>query len=376
MRGGSSKGLFFKSVDLPDSVEEKNQIFLQALGSPDPYERQLDGMGGGISSLSKIAFISLSDHPNADVDYTFGQVAVDQAIVDYRANCGNLSSAVGPFAVDEGLINTSDGKCLVRIYNTNTKKIIHSYFSVKGGRFNPKGDFVIAGVPGSGSRIKLEFTDPGGALTGALLPTGKPIDTITLSTGHPIVASLVDASNPLIFISAESVGLSGTEHPDSIEQDNALMSKLDKIRRIGGVLMGLADVPEEVPLANPKIAMVATPMNFTKLDGNIVAKSEFHISVRMLSMGRVHRAITSTGAMCCAAAINIPGTIPNSIVSNIEELAVGNPSGILPVNAKVKQHGDTVFIESLGIFRTARRLMDGFVYMRDQYTEESLLVVQ
>lgn len=361
MRGGSSKGLFFKANDLPPGSAERDAILLGALGSPDPYERQLNGMGGGLSSLSKIAIIAPSQRSDADVDYTFGQVAVNKPVVDYKANCGNLSSAVGPLAVDEGMVSLTDGESRVRMYNTNTQKIINSYFRVKDGRFDPEGDFVIAGVAGSGSRIRLAFTDPGGALTSRLLPTSKPVDRLHLTDGLELEASLVDASNPIVFVAAESLGLNGCEHPDKIEVDPQLMARLDEIRRLAGVMMGLAQTPQAVPLSNPKVAMVAAPRDFTMLDGNTMCKEDYQLSVRMLSMERVHRAITSTGAMCCAAAVNIPGTIPAHFFKGGDEIAVGNPSGALPVGAKMAADGETVM--SLEIYRTARRLMDGFVYV-------------
>ena len=210
------------------------------LGTPDPYGRQLNGMGGGISSLSKVAIIGPPTHPDADVDYTFGQVVVDRPLVDYGANCGNLSSVVGPFAVDTGLVAAADGEALVRIHNTNTRKIIHARFEVKDGKAVTQGDFAIAGVAGTAARIRLDFLDPGGTVTPGLLPTGNVVDRITVDGVGELEVSLVDASNPVVYVRASDLGLEGTELPDEIEAVPGLMAKLDRIRRQAGVLMGLA----------------------------------------------------------------------------------------------------------------------------------------
>ena len=198
MRGGSSKGVVFHARDLPDEGGARDQLFLDVLGTPDPYGRQLNGMGGGISSLSKVAIIGPPTHPEADVDYTFGQVVVDRPLVDYGANCGNLSSVVGPFAVDTGLVTAPDGEALVRIHNTNTRKIIHARFEVKGGKAVTQGDFAIAGVAGTAARIRQDFLDPGGTVTPGLLPTGNVVDRITVEEVGDLEISLVDASNPLV----------------------------------------------------------------------------------------------------------------------------------------------------------------------------------
>jgi 2-methylaconitate cis-trans-isomerase PrpF len=363
MRGGSSKGVVFHARDLPDEVHARDQLFLDVLGTPDPYGRQLNGMGGGISSLSKVAIIGPPTHPEADVDYTFGQVVVDRPLVDYGANCGNLSSVVGPFAVDTGLVTAPDGEALVRIHNTNTRKIIHARFEVKGGKAVTQGDFAIAGVAGTAARIRLDFLDPGGTVTPGLLPTGNVVDRITVKGIGDLEISLVDASNPLVYVRAGDLGLEGTELPDEIEAVPGLMAKLDRIRRQAGVLMGLAATPEAVGLSNPKIAMVTEPKQFKTLDGEVFQPFTHEIGVRMLSMERAHRAVTLTGAMCVGVACRIEGTLPNQLATPPAadgEIRVGNPSGVVSVGSEIRYDGGWI-ADSAVVFRTARTLMVGAV---------------
>lgn len=359
-RGGSSKGVFFNAADLPADREAIEPILLEVLGSPDPNNRQLNGMGGGLSSLSKAVILSPSVREDADVDYLFAQVAVDKPIVEWGANCGNLSSAVGPCAVEMGIVSPADGEALVRIYQVNTDKIIHSRFSVRDGAPVVSGGFEIAGVAGTGARIALDFVDPAGSLCSGLLPTGNPSDTIELD-GRTIEVSLVDATNPVVILKADDLGLVGTELPDQIEAIPSVMETLDRIRRLGGVLMGIADSPDAVRLANPKIAMVCAPSSFQVLDGTTVEDAGHDIGVRMVSMERVHRAVTLTAAMCIGTASQIPGTLPNRLTSaSGSEVRIGNPSGVLPVAAQVAHDGEWNVARATA-FRTARCLMRGEV---------------
>lgn len=359
-RGGSSKGVFFNAKDLPSDRAEIETILLKVLGSPDPNGRQLNGLGGGLSSLSKAVILSASERDDADVDYLFAQVAVDKPIVDWGANCGNLSSAVGPCAVEMGLIDVDDGEALVRVYQVNTNKIIHARFPVEAGQPVTTGTFELAGVGGSGARIALDFIDPGGSVSSALLPTGRSVDTIDLD-GQSIEVSLVDATNPVVFVRAEALGLNGCEIPDEIEAMPSMMERLDRIRRVGGVLMGLAETPETVPLANPKVAVLSGPAGFTALDRSVVDASQYDISVRMVSMERVHRAVTLTAAMCVATACQISGTLAHQVARpGGAEVRVGNPSGILPVAAEVQNDGQWQ-VKRTTAFRTARCLMRGDV---------------
>jgi len=363
MRGGSSKGVFFHARDLPADHAARDAIFLSVLGSPDPYGRQLDGMGGGISSLSKAVIIGPPTHPDADVDYLFAQVAVDKPVVDWSSNCGNLSSAVGPFAVDEGLVRVADGEALVRIHQVNTKRIIHARFPVRGGKAVTAGDFTMAGVAGSGARIRLDFLAPGGGATGRLLPTGNAQDTLH-HEGRAYAVSLIDAANACVFLDARDLGLNGTESPDAIEADPARMALLDALRRKAGVMMGLAATPEKVGLALPKIAVVAPPAAYHALDGAAFAADTHDIAVRMISMERAHRAVPLTGAMCLGVASRIPGSLPHRLAgppARADETRVANPSGILSVGAEVRQGSAGWHAESAVVYRSARRLMQGAV---------------
>jgi hypothetical protein len=363
MRGGSSKGVFFHARDLPAERAARDAIFLSVLGSPDPYGRQLDGMGGGISSLSKAVIIGPPTHPDADVDYLFAQVAVDKPVVDWSSNCGNLSSAVGPFAVDEGLVRVADGEALVRIHQVNTKRIIHARFPVRGGKAVTAGDFAMAGVSGSGARIRLDFLAPGGGATGRLLPTGNPQDTLH-HEGRAYAVSLIDAANACVFLDARDLGMTGTESPDAIEADPARMALLDALRRKAGVMMGLAATPEKVGLALPKIAVVAPPAAYHALDGAAFTADSHDIAVRMISMERAHRAVPLTGAMCLGVASRITGSVPHRLAgppTRADETRVTNPSGILSVGAEVRQGSAGWHAESAVVYRSARRLMQGQV---------------
>jgi len=362
LRGGSSKGVFFHAKDVPSDRAALDPILLEVLGSPDPYGRQLDGMGGGISSLSKGVIIGPPTHPEADVDYTFAQVAVDRPIVDWKGNCGNLSSAVGPFAVDTGLVSVPDGEALVRIHQVNTRKIIHARFPVRNGKAEVRGDYAIAGVAGTGARIRLDFLTPGGTQTGALLPTGQAVEEI-----DGLACTLVDAANPAVFFAAADFGLTGEESPDAIEAIPGLMARLDALRRLAGVRMGLAEVPEKVGLAAPRIALLASPGSPRLLDGTVLAPESHDIQVRMLSMERVHRAVPLTGALGLACACRVAGSLPArlcGVLPRADEIRVAQPSGTLAVGAEVRQDNAGWHAESAVVYRTARTLMVGAVAVR------------
>lgn len=362
-RGGTSKAVMFNGADLPEDRASRDRIFLHVLGSPDAYGRQLDGMGGGLSSLSKVVIVEPSARKDADLDYTFVQIAVDKPVADYGAMCGNMASAVGPFAIDEGILKADDGVVKIRIHNTNTNKLFDARFEVANGKAVEIGDFAIPGISQRGARIQLDFLDPGGAATGKLLPTGNLIDRLIVGE-EEIQASMVDASNPVVFVRAQDVGLNGTESPESIDADEVLMERLDQIRRSAAVAMGMAARPQDALLSNPKIALVAPSAAFTALDGSQYTPSDGHLSVRLVSMGNVHRAITLTGAMCVAVAARLPGTLVHSIVKPDDggRILVANPSGILPVEAKVAMEGQAMTALSATTFRTQRRIMSGVVH--------------
>lgn len=361
-RGGTSKGVFFHARDLPTTRAAIDPILLSVIGTPDPYGRQLNGMGGGISSLSKAVIIGPSTHPDADVDYTFIQLAVDRPMTDWSGNCGNLSSAVGPFAIDEGLVKRDDGEVTVRFHQTNTRKIIHARFRVEGGQAAVDGDMEIAGVSGRGAPVRLDFVNPGGATTGKLLPTGNVVDLVALPGESGIPMSLVDASHPTAFVRATDLGLTGTEAPEAIESDSALMGRLDRLRRRAGVMMGLGATPDDVTLMSPRIAMVAAPQAFTAID-KAVFDDDHDIVTRMISMERPHRAVPLASALCLAVACRIEGTLPNLLARRVPPdapIRVANPSGLLAFGADVRLEGRWI-ADSAGVYRTARRLMQGQV---------------
>jgi hypothetical protein len=363
-RGGTSKGVFFHRRDLPADREACSRLLLAVLGSPDANGRQLDGMGGGISSLSKAVIIGPSSRPDADVDYTFVQLAVDKPVADWTSNCGNLTSAVGPFAVDEGLIRAGDGEALVRIHQTNTRKVIHARFPVENGRARVDGEFAIAGVAGTGARIRLDFLDPGGAGTGRLLPTGNAIDRIEVPAAGTFEVSIVDAATIVAYVAAADAGLAGTETPEEIEARPDVMKLLDRIRRRVGVIIGLAGRPERVPLQSPRVAVVSSPAGFKSLDGAWHGAGSHDLATRMLSMERAHRAIMGTGALNIGVASRIEGTIPHALTRRTgpaDETRVGNPSGLVSVGAEVRRSGPSWVVDSAVLFRTARRLMQGEV---------------
>lgn len=362
MRGGTSKGVFFRFDELPDDLTERDEIFVHALGSPDPYGRQLNGMGGGVSSLSKAVIVGPPTKDGADVDYTFAQVVIDEPEVDYSATCGNLSSAIGPFAVDQGLVPAVNGQQTVRVHNTNTGKIYHATFSVADEAFDPFGDFEIPGVGGSGSKIRLDYLEPGGATTGQLLPTGNAVDVLDVPGLGDVEVSAVDASNAVVFVAAERLGKIATEDVNDLESDKAFMDSLERIRRVAGVKMGLAKTIEDVPPGNPKIGIVGAPMESVSLDGSVLSPDDTDITARIVSMGQVHRALPLTGSMCLGVACRIPGSIPNVICRpQTGDVRIANPSGIIPVDADVEANGEDVHAKSCTVYRTARPLMSGKV---------------
>ncbi len=362
VRGGTSKGVFFHERDLPKDQAARDRIILHALGSPDPYQRQLNGMGGGLSSLSKAVIIDKSAHPDADIDYTFAQVSVDRPIVDYAGTCGNLSASVAPFAIDEGLIEVADGDVTVRVHITNTDKFYDAHVTVKDGQTVEQGDYVMSGVAGSGALITLDYRDPGGAMTGRLLPTGNPRDRVYVDGLGEIDISLVDATNPVVFIAAADLTQDITERPEALEADPLFMARMDEIRRKGAVLMGLANRPEDAALAAPKVGIVGPPMTFRAIDRRSYTADDMDLSVRVVSMERMHRAVPGTNGMCIAAAARVTGTIPHSFATQGAPLRIATPSGVLPVEADVVQREDGEwFARSVTVFRTQRRLMEGSV---------------
>lgn len=365
-RGGTSKALLFHLADLPADRAQWDAIFLSAMGSPDPYGRQLDGMGGGLSSLSKVCVIGPPTHPDAEVDYSFAQVQVQEARVDWSGNCGNMLSAIGPFAVDEGLLGRADGEAAVRIHNTNTKKLIVARFAVAGGRSVEQGELVIPGVSGRGAPVRLDFLDPGGASTGKLLPTGRVRDTLDIPGLGRIDVSLIDAANACVFVAAEALGLRGNELPAELEADPALLQRLAAIRAHGSVAMGLAATPEEAVARRmiPLIAFVSAPQEARTLSGETLAAEQGDLVVRMISNGQPHRALPVTGSLCTAVAAALPGSLPHALARQARSgpLRLSMPSGVLNVEAQVEECDGALRAVQGSFYRTTRRLFEGSVY--------------
>ncbi len=373
MRGGTSKGLLFHERDLPEDRSEWDALFLAALGSPDPHGRQLDGMGGGLSSLSKACVVAPSNRDDADVDYTFGQVLIREARVDYSGNCGNMSSAIGPFAVDERVAGlpgaeAGDGEATVRIYNTNTRKIINSTFAVEGGRAAEDGDLEIPGVAGGGAPIRLDFVDPGGATTGKLLPTGNPLDILDVPGVGRIEVSMVDAANACAFVDASVLGLSGTEMPEELEADARLMEHLAAIRLAASMAMGIGSTIEEARAKSivPYIGFVSRAQDSPTLSGARTAAGSVDLTVRMISNGQPHRALPLTASLCTAVAAGIEGTAVARAAGTVtgERVRLGMPSGVLTVGAEVARGAGGWHAAHGSFYRTARRLFEGSVCVR------------
>ena len=373
MRGGTSKAVMFHARDLPEDRDAWAAIFLSLMGSPDPSMRQLDGMGGGVSSLSKVCIVGPPTHANADVDYTFAQILIDTPRVDYGINCGNMSSAIGPFAIDEGLVvRPNGGEAVVRIHNTNTRKIIVARFAMEGDCAAIDGDMAIDGVAGTGAPIRLEFMAPGGARTGRLLPTGRARDTLDVPGVGPVTVSLVDAANPCVMVAAATLGATATETPTQIEADKPLMAKLEAIRRSASVAMGLApDIDAAANMSAPFIAMLAQPTAMTTLSGRTLSPADMDIVVRVISSGQPHRATPLTGALCFAVATRIEGSLAadmaQGLAPNASRIRIAHPSGVIVVDARVRPAANATaqpHAEYAAVYRTARRLFEGRVLYR------------
>lgn len=360
MRGGTSKGLFFHERDLPADPILRDRLLLSAMGSPDPFGRQLNGMGGGLSSLSKVIIVRPSQHPDADIEYLHGQVAVDRPEIDYTGNCGNLSAAVGPFAIDEKLFPAGpDGERRVRLHNLNSGALIHARVPVRDGGFEPTGVFFLPGVAGFGARVALNYLSTGAAL----FPSGRAVDRLMTSAGE-ILATAANASMPCVFVRAEDVGLSADQSPDAIEANVGAMALLEEIRRAAGVLMGLAATADAVALATPKVGIVAPPAPYRALDGSLIPAADCDLLARVLSMGRVHKALPLTAAMCLAAACLAEGSLPNQAAGGPtgQEIRLGAASGVVPVGALLSGATANPLVEGSIVYATARRLMEGAVY--------------
>jgi 2-methylaconitate cis-trans-isomerase PrpF len=360
MRGGSSRALVFHTRDLPADTAEQDRIFLAALGCPDPDCRQVDGLGGTSSTTNKVAIVGPSEQPGVDVDYSFAQLAMDRDFVDRRGSCGNISAAIGPFAIEEGLVPATEPTTTVTIRNTNTERLIVAHVPTAGGRFACEGDYTIPGVPGCGARVGLEFVDPAGSVTGRLLPTGREREVLSVPGVGDVEVSLVDAANPVAFLRFEAVGLEPSVRPERIDGDPELLARIEAVRAAACVAMGLASDPAEATAAVP-----AVPKLIFVAPGD----GEADLVTTGMSMGRVHRALQVTGAVCVAAAAAVPGSVVHDALGSPAArerlpLRLRHPAGVMDVDATVRTaEAPDRRVERVGVGRTARRVMAGTVYV-------------
>ena len=370
LRGGTSRGVFFHARDLPRERERIEPVLRDVFGSPDM--RQINGLGGATPNTSKAAIIGPPSRDDADVDYTFAQVDIKSPLVDWGGNCGNISSAVGPFAIDSGLVPATEGETVVRIHNTNTGKIIIAHVPVRDGRTLRHGDYAIPGVPGTGARVDLEFTDPAGSVTGKLLPTGHRVDEITLADGRNVRVSLVDSGNPCVFVLATEVGATATESPTEIEENAALSDTLEEIRAIAAERMGIVpsrDVALSKSPGLPKVAMIAPPAQYAATTGETVRADDVDLVVRSMSMQTAHRSLQVTGAICIGAAAATAGTLVHEVTRpaterpDPDQIRIGNPYGVMDVLVSWHEANGEVVIDGVRIGRTARHILDGNVWV-------------
>jgi 2-methylaconitate cis-trans-isomerase PrpF len=368
VRGGTSKGVFIMKNELPKDPAKRDAVILAIYGSPDV--RQIDGLGGADVLTSKLAIISPPTREDADVDYTFGQVSFETAFVDYGGNCGNISSAVGPFAIDEGLVEPVEPVTTVRIHLTNSNNILIAEVPVKNGKAMVEGDCAIDGCPGTGAKITLDWSDTAGSCCGKLLPTGNARDVIEVD-GIEYTVSLVDAANPHVFIRAASLGIKGTESPHEIEAAKPLMATIEKIRGKAAVIFGLVDKPEEAAAKSPYIpffAIVSPPADYRTISGTTVRAEEVDLVSRLLFMLKMHKTYPGTGTVCTGAAVRVPGSVAWEVLREEAKtrltVNIGHPGGVIPVEAEAEVVDGRVKTKRLGVYRTARRIMDGYVYVR------------
>jgi 2-methylaconitate cis-trans-isomerase PrpF len=370
MRGGTSKAVFFHERDLPSDQRERDAFILAAYGSPDPERRQLDGLGGATSTTSKVAIIGDGSAYGVDVTYEFGQVSIDAPLIDRRGNCGNISSAVGPFAVDERLVQPIEGITQVRFLNLNTGKVIVAHVPTSKGMFDPVGGYAIPGVPGTGSQIKLDYLAPGGAVTGRLLPTGRVVDDLDVPGLGTLPVSHVDASSPITFVRFSDVGLTGDERPDAIDADIEILARLESVRAAAAVQVGMSATAEQATLASPsvpKLSLIGPPRPYATTDGRVVSADEHDLRAFMMSMGRVHRSHPVTGAIATVVAAAIPGTIVEKAATTVAgRTRIGHPAGVMAMEAHPTQTADGWQVEAVSALRTARRLMEGWALVPDE----------
>ncbi|HOP22496.1 MAG TPA: 2-methylaconitate cis-trans isomerase PrpF [Gammaproteobacteria bacterium] len=375
MRGGTSKGVFFNLQDLPKKAqfagESRDRMLLRVIGSPDPYGKQTDGMGGATSSTSKTVILSKSNEPDHDVDYLFGQVAIDRAFVDWSGNCGNLTAAVGSFAIASGLVDADripeNGICVVRIWQANIKKTILAHVPMTDGQVQETGDFELDGVTFPAAEVKIDFVNPVG--DEALFPTGNLIDTLEVPGIGTFEVTMITAGIPTIFLKGEDINYLGTELQGDINSDKKALEMFETIRAYGAVKMGLISSVEEAVgrQHTPKVAFVAPAKNYTSSSGKKISTDDIDLNVRALSMGLLHHAMMGTAAVAIATASAIPGTLVNQAagVGQRDSVRFGHPSGTLKVGAEVEQIDGEWKVQKVSMSRSARILMQGTVHIPD-----------
>jgi probable AcnD-accessory protein PrpF len=363
MRGGTSKGLFLLAADLPADPATRDALILRVMGSPDPYGKQIDGLGGATSSTSKVVLVAPSARDDCDVDYWFGQVPVDGRSIDWSGNCGNLTAAVAPFAIDRGLVNAlADGEVALRLWQGNLDKRIVARVWVRDGHPLEHGSFMLDGVAFPGAPVTLTFLDPGG---GGMLPTGRAVDTLTLGDGSQVSASLVNAGNPMVFVAADAIPVDCAAPQSALNADATLRARCEQIRIAGALAMGLADSVEAAATRQhtPKLAFMAPAAGFVSADGRRFGAADTDLLTRVLSMGAFHHAIPGTAAIAIAAAAHIPGSLVARQLKGEAGslLRIGQPSGLTEVGASVVGASHHRRLDSATLRRSARMLMDGWV---------------
>ncbi|MGR5208816.1 MULTISPECIES: 2-methylaconitate cis-trans isomerase PrpF [Vibrio] len=372
MRGGTSKGVFFNLEDLPSEAQvagkERDNLLLRVIGSPDPYAKQIDGMGGATSSTSKAVIVSRSTQKDHDIDYLFGQVSIDKPFVDWSGNCGNLSAAVGPFAIHSGLIPQDripeNGIVTVKVWQANISKTILVHVPVVNGFVQETGEFELDGVTFPAAEIQVDFVDPADG-EGSMFPTGNLVDDLMVPNVGTFNATFINAGIPTIFVDADSIGYQGAELQDDINNDEVALAMFESIRAHGALKMGLITSLEEAQTRQhtPKIAFVSKPKDYLSSSGKPVAAGEVDVLVRALSMGKLHHAMMGTAAVAIASAACVPGTLVNLAAGggDKESVTFGHPSGTLKVGAKAKETDQGWVVEKATMSRSARILMEGFV---------------
>ena len=375
MRGGTSKGVFFKLDDLPEAAQQagrvRDQLLLRVIGSPDPYAKQIDGMGGATSSTSKTVILAKSQQPEHDVDYLFGQVSIDQPFVDWSGNCGNLTAAVGSFAISNGLVDAAripeNGICTVRIWQVNIQKTIIAHVPITQGQVQETGDFELDGVTFPAAEVQIEFLDPAddGEDGGAMFPTGNLVDTLEVPEIGRFQATFINAGIPTIFLNAEDIGYTGSELQDAINGDAKALARFETIRAYGAKQMGLIqDISEAASRQHtPKIAFVSKPKQYVSSSGKTITEQDTDLLVRALSMGKLHHAMMATAAVAIGTAAAIPETLVNLAAGGGAREAVrfGHPSGTLRVGAQAIQEKGQWVVKKAVMSRSARVLMEGWV---------------